>query len=79
MAAKCSISGKSPLVGNLVSHANNKTKRRQMPNLHRKRIYVAELKKYVRVKISVHALRTIDKIGLLPYLKKRGLMLKDIT
>lgn len=79
MSAKCSISGKSPLVGNLVSHANNKTKTRQMPNLHRKRIYVEELKKFVRVRVSCHALRSIDKMGLLAYLKKKKLTLKDIA
>jgi large subunit ribosomal protein L28 len=79
MGAKCAISGKRALVGNLVSHANNKTKTRQKANLHRKRIYVEELKKYIKVRISCHALRTIDKIGLLPYLKKKNLTLRDIT
>ena len=63
MAARCSISGKRPLTGNLVSHAKNRTKMRQIPNLHWKKIYVEELKKYVRIKISCHALRCIDKAG----------------
>lgn len=79
MSFKCSISGKRPLVGNLVSHANNKTKTRQLPNLHWKKVYVAELNKCIRIRISCHALRCIDKMGLLPYLKKKGLSLKDIT
>ncbi len=79
MTAKCSISGKKPLTGNLVSHAKNRTKTRQMPNLHWKKIYVEELKKYVRIRISCHALRCIDKLGLTKYLKKKGLSIKDIT
>ena len=79
MTAKCSISGKRPLVGNLVSHAKNRTKTRQLPNLHWKKIYVVELKKHIRVRISCYAMRCIDKMGLLSYLKKKGLSLKDIS
>ena len=79
MSTKCRISNKRPLVGNKVSHANNKTKMRQMPNLHWKKIYVGELNKFIRVRISCHALRCIDKLGLMQYLKKRGLTLKDIV
>ena len=78
MAARCSISGKRPLTGNLVSHANNKTKTRQMPNLQWKRIYVPELNKHFRLKISCYAIRCIDKMGLLNYLKKKKLTLKDV-
>jgi large subunit ribosomal protein L28 len=78
MAQRCSLSGKRPLVGNNVSHANNKTKRRQMPNVHSKRIYVPELGRHVRVRLSSRALRTITKKGLLPYLKDQGLTLKDV-
>ncbi len=79
MARKCDLTGKKPLVGNHVSHANNKVKRRQNPNLHTKRIYIPELEKYVKLKISIRALRTINKKGLLNYLKDEGLTLKDIT
>jgi large subunit ribosomal protein L28 len=79
MARKCELTGKKPLVGNHVSHANNKVKRRQNPNLHTKRIYIPELEKYVKLKISIRALRTINKKGLLNYLKDEGLTLKDIT
>lgn len=78
MAARCSISGKRPLTGNLVSHAHNKTKTRQMPNLKWKKVYVPELDKHVKLRISCHALRTIDKLGLLCYLRKQGLTLKDV-
>lgn len=79
MSQKCMITGKSPLVGNHVSHANNKVKRRQNPNLQWKRIYVPELDRAVRVRISTRALRTINKKGFLEFLKDNGLKLKDIT
>jgi len=79
MARKCDLTGKKPLVGNHVSHANNKVKRRQNPNLHTKRIYIPELDKYVKIKISNRALRTVNKKGLLSFLKDEGLTLKDIS
>ncbi len=79
MPRRCALTGKGPKTGNNVSHAHNKTKRRQNPNLHRKRIYVPELGRTVRVRLSIHALRTITLMGLMPYLKKQGLTLNDIT
>jgi len=79
MPRRCAITGKKPLTGNNVSHAHNKSKRRQNPNLQRKRIFVPELGRTVRVRVSVHALRSIALVGLMPYLKKRGLTLSDIT
>ncbi|MCH7824085.1 MAG: 50S ribosomal protein L28 [Acidobacteria bacterium] len=79
MSRRCAITGKGGLAGNNVSHAHNKTKRRQLPNLQKKRIFVPELGRTVRVRISVSTLRTITRQGLLPYLKKQGLTLKDIT
>lgn len=60
----CKITGKKPLVGNNVSHANNRTKRRQLPNLQKKRIWVPEKKRYVTIRVSTEALKTIDKKGL---------------
>ena len=78
MAKICKLTGKKPLVGNNVSNANNKTKRRQLPNLQNKRIFVPELNKKVTIKISTRAMKNIDKLGLLPYLKNNGLTLKDI-
>ena len=78
MSKFCVVTGKRPLVGNNVSKSNIKTKRRQFPNLQLKRIYIPELDKTVRIKLSVSALKTIDKIGLLPYLKKQQLQLSDI-
>ena len=57
MARRCAFTGKSPLVGNNVSHAHNKTKKRQLPNIQSKRIFVAELGRYVRIHLSTRALR----------------------
>ena len=79
MSRKCSISGKKPLAGNNVSHAHNKTRRWQRPNVHSKRLFVPEINRNVRVRVSTRALRTISKIGLMQYLKKEGLSLKDVT
>lgn len=79
MSRRCAITGKKPLSGYSVSHANNKTKRWQLPNLQTKRLFVAELGRFVRIRVSTRALRTISKIGLLPFLKKQGLQLKDVT
>ncbi len=79
MSRRCAITGKGGLAGNNVSHAHNKTKRRQLPDLQKKRIFVPELGRTVRVRVSVSTLRTITRQGLLPYLKKQGLTLKDIT
>lgn len=79
MSRRCSISGKKPMAGYNVSHAHNKTKRWQRPNIQTKRLYVPELNRFIRVKLSTRALRTVSKIGLIPYLKKSGLRLRDIT
>ena len=78
MSKFCSITGKSPLVGNSVSKSNIKTKRRQLPNLQTKKIYIPEIDRTVKIKLSVNALKTIDKTGLLNYLKKQNLELSDI-
>ena len=78
MSRICKITGKKPLVGNNVSKSHRKTKRRQLPNLQTKKIFVPELDRFVQVKVSVTALKTIDKLGLVPYLRKQGLSLSDI-
>ena len=78
MSRKCKLTGKGPLSGNNVSHANNKTRRRQLPNLQRKRIFVPETGEWVRVRLSVRALRTVTKKGLMRFLKDEGLRLKDV-
>ena len=63
MAKLCPVTGKKPISGNRVSHANNKTARRFEPNLHSKRIWVASEKRFIRVRLSAKALSTIDKVG----------------
>ena len=78
MSRKCVLSGKKPLVGNNVSHANNRSKRRQLPNLQSKRIFVTELNRFVRLKMSTRALKTISRKGLLTYMAEQGLSLTDI-
>lgn len=78
MARKCKLSGKGPLAGNNVSFSQKKTRRRFLPNLQTKRIFVPELDRTVRIKMSARAMRTVDKIGLMTYLKKEGLALKDV-
>ena len=79
MSRKCKLSGKGPLVGNNVSFSQKKTKRRFLPNLQTKKVYIPELDRTVRIRMSVRAMRTVDKIGLMTYLKKEGLQLKDVT
>lgn len=79
MSRKCKLSGKGPMSGNNVSFSQKKTRRRWLPNLQSKRVYVPELGKSVRIRMSVRAMRTVDKIGLMAYLKKQGLSLKDVT
>lgn len=64
MSRVCQVTGKSPQSGNNVSHANNKTRRRFLPNLHQKRIWVESEKRYVRIRLSPHGLRIIDKRGI---------------
>ena len=79
MARRCSITGRGPLSGNHVSHSKRRVKRVQKPNLKSKRIYVPELGRFVRIKLSARALRTVNKKGLLPYLKERGLSVEEVA
>ena len=78
MSRVCKLSGKRPRTGNNVSFSQKKTKRRFIPNLQTKKIYVPELDRSVRIRMSTRALRTVDKLDLMPYLKKQGLRLKDV-
>jgi len=64
MAKVCPITGKGPMVGNNVSHANNKTKRRYLPNLQSKRFWLESEKRFVRLRVSVRGMRIIDKNGI---------------
>ena len=70
MARVCQITGKKVQVGNNVSHAKNRTKRKFYPNLQTKRFYIPEEDKWVTLKISTSALRTINKNGITAVLKK---------
>ena len=64
MSRVCQVTGIRPMSGNNVSHANNKTRRRWLPNLQRKRFYFAEEKRWIKLRVSTRGLRTIDKKGL---------------
>ncbi len=70
MSKVCQISGKRPRVGNNVSKANNKTKRKFSPNLQRKRFYLPEEDKWVTIRVATSTLRTINKNGITAVLKK---------
>jgi large subunit ribosomal protein L28 len=64
LANICFITGKKPLSGNRVSHANNKTRRRFEPNLQWKRIWIPAENRFVRMRVSARGLKTIDKLGI---------------
>lgn len=70
MARICQITGKRPQVGNNVSHANNRTKRKFYPNLHVKKFYIPEEDRWITLKVSTTALRTINKNGITSVLRK---------
>ncbi len=64
MARVCQVTGKSPMSGNNVSHANNKTRRRFLPNLQSRRFWVESENRWVRLRVSANGIRTIDKNGI---------------
>ena len=70
MARVCQVTGKRPITGNKVSHSNIKTKRRFLPNLQSKRYFLAEEDKWVTLKLSTEAIRTINKNGLLSVVRE---------
>lgn len=70
MARVCQITGKRARVGNKVSHANNKTKRKFYPNLQKKKFYIPEEDKWITLKVSTSAIKTINKNGISAVLKK---------
>jgi len=63
MSKVCQITGKGPMTGNTVSHANNKRRRRFLPNLHSQRFWLESEKRWVTLRVSGHGMRTIDKKG----------------
>ncbi len=71
MARKCVVTGKGPVTGHHISHAHNLTKRRWLPNLQKKRFFVPEEGKWVTLRVTAKAMRTIDKKGI-------GVVLKDL-
>ena len=72
MARVCQVTGKRPITGNTVSHSNIKTKRRFLPNLQKKRYFLAEEDKWITLKLSSEAIRTINKNGLYTVVKEMG-------
>lgn len=75
MSRVCQVTGKRPMVGHNVSHANNKTKRRFLPNLHKHRFWVESENRWVSLRISSKGMRIIDKKGIdqvLADLRSRG-------
>jgi len=75
MSQVCQVTGKRPVTGNNVSHANNRTRRRFLPNLHQHRFWVEAEKRFVRLRVSTKGMRIIDKHGIesvLASLRKRG-------
>jgi large subunit ribosomal protein L28 len=70
MAKLCPITGKRPVFGNNVSHANNKSRRRWEPNLQWKRIWLPNENRFVRMRVSARGLRTIQKLGVEAALRK---------
>ena len=75
MAKVCVVTGKKPMAGNNVSHANNKTRRRFEPNLQDKRFWVPSEKRWVKLRVSAKAIKIINKVGIervLADMRKRG-------
>lgn len=75
MSNVCQVTGKRPRTGNRVSHADNKSKRRFMPNIQTRRFWVASEKRWIRLKVSAKGLRIVDKVGIervLADMRRRG-------
>ena len=70
MSKVCQVTGKRPMTGNNVSHANNKTRRRFLPNLHTHRFWVESEQRFVRLRVSSQGMRIIDKKGIDSVLKE---------
>ena len=77
MARRCIFTGKRPNVANKVSHSNRKSKKRQAPNIQSKRLWWEEGARYVRLRLSTRAIRTIDKKGLDAYARQCGVDLSE--
>ena len=77
--AKCKLSGKGPMHGNSVPWSKKKTKRQWQPNVQKFSVYVPEMGRTVKVKASTRAMKSVNRIGLMAYLRKNNLTLKDVT
>ena len=76
MSRLCPVTGKRPRTGNNVSHANNRTKRRFLPNMQTHKFWLASEKRWVRLRLSARGIRTIDKLGIervLRDMRQRGI------
>lgn len=69
MSRVCQVTGKKPVTGNNVSHANNRTRRRFLPNLHYHRFWVESEKRWVRLRLTTRGMRVVDKLGIDAVLK----------
>lgn len=79
MARKCALTGKRRNVGMQVSHSHIRTKKVQLPNIQPKRLWLEDEARFVRVRLSTRALRTVTLTGLSAWLRQEGLSLRDIT
>lgn len=79
MARTCSLTGKRRNVGMKVSHSHIRTKKVQLPNIQTKRVWFEDEDRWVRVRVSTRALRTITKKGLSTFLRDNGMSIRDIT
>lgn len=70
MSRVCQVTGKRPMSGNSVSHANNKTRRRFLPNIQKHKFWVEEEQRFVTLKLTTKGMRIIDKLGITAVLKK---------
>lgn len=79
MAWRCRLTGARPNVANNVSHSNIKTKSLQLPNLRSKRLWLESQQRFVRVRLTARALRTVTRQGLDRFMAEQGLRLRDVT
>ena len=77
--AKCKLSDRGPMHGNSVPWSKKKTKRQWQPNVQNYTVFVPELGRSYKIKASVRAMKSVNKMGLMAYLRKNDLTLKDVT
>lgn len=76
MSRRCDLTGKGVQSGNRVSHSKRRTRHKFLPNIHKKKLWSEKLKRFISIKVSAHALRCIDKLGLDNFAKKMNVTLK---